>query len=428
MHTNALLDTCSDLLGRILAFDHPSDTVVAQFFDERHDCGPRERDTLTTAVYHVLRHKRLFGHQAISGSGPKARRMAILGLASDDHFWAGVLTDVEKHWLDQCHQMKLIDLPDHCRHNLPDWMLPPLNSQLGDEFWSFADSLGGGAALDLRVNTLQAKPAAVMLELTSLGITAAFTPYSPVGLRVTGHPAITRSEAFLRGDFEIQDEGSQLLALLLGAKRDEVVMDFCAGAGGKTLALGAAMRNTGRLYAVDTSAGRLHLLGARRQRSGLTNVYAFAIADENDVRVRRLAGKVHRVLVDAPCSGTGTLRRHPDQKWRQSPEQVTHLALRQCAILHSASRLVKPGGRLVYATCSVLPQENEHVATDFAQTHPHFVPLDAADILSDLKIDQAALLCSGGDHGRRYVHLWPHRHQTDGFFAAVFQRQKAEKK
>jgi 16S rRNA (cytosine967-C5)-methyltransferase len=157
----------------------------------------------------------------------------------------------------------------------------------------------------------------------------------------------------------VQDEGSQLLALLLEAGRGEMVVDFCAGAGGKTLAIGAAMRSTGRLYAFDTSAHRLDALKPRLARSKLSNVHPAAIAHERDDRVKRLAGKIDRVLVDAPCSGLGTLRRNPDLKWRQSPKAVEEMTAKQAAILQSAARLLKPGGRLVYATCSVLPQENE---------------------------------------------------------------------
>ena len=173
----------------------------------------------------------------------------------------------------------------------------------------------------------------------------------------------------------MQDEGSQLLALLLDAKRGEMVVDFCAGAGGKTLAIGAAMRNTGRLYAFDTSAHRLDALKPRLARSGLSNVHPAAIAHERDDRIKRLAGKIDRVLVDAPCSGLGTLRRNPDLKWRQSPKAVEELVAKQTAILQSAARLLKPGGRLVYATCSVLPQENEGIAEAFTAANREFTPL-----------------------------------------------------
>ena len=182
------------------------------------------------------------------------------------------------------------------------------------------------------------------------------------------------------------------------------------------------MRSTGRLYAFDVAAHRLDALKPRLARSGLSNVHPAAIAHERDDRVKRLAGKIDRVLVDAPCSGLGTLRRNPDLKWRQTPQALEELVVKQAAILDSSARLLKSGGRLVYATCSVLPQENEAIAEAFALQHPEFVPLDAGELLAQLKVPDAATLCSGGETGSRYLRLWPHRHQTDGFFAAVWQR------
>jgi len=185
-----------------------------------------------------------------------------------------------------------------------------------------AESLNQPAPLDLRVNALADKREDVRRELELAGLHSQPTPYSPWGLRLQGKPAINKLDAFARGAVEVQDEGSQLLALLLDAKRGEMVVDFCAGAGGKTLAIGAAMRNTGRLYAFDTSAHRLDALKPRLARSKLSNVHPAAIAHERDERIKRLAGKIDRVIVDAPCSGLGTLRRNPDLKWRQSPEAV----------------------------------------------------------------------------------------------------------
>ena len=161
-----------------------------------------------------------------------------------------------------------------------------------------------------------------------------------------------RSELFSSGAIEVQDEGSQLLGYLVAPKRREMVVDFCAGAGGKTLLMGAMMQSQGRLYALDISEKRLKNLAPRLKRSGLSNVHAQIIASENDIKVKRLAGKIDRVLVDAPCSGLGTLRRNPDLKWRQSPRSIDELAVKQQAILSAAATLLKPGGRLVYATCS----------------------------------------------------------------------------
>ena len=422
MHPKALLDACSEIVALTLKFDHPADAVLSRFFREHRGLGTRERNTLTETVYAVLRQKLLFDHIAPSGSGPRERRMGILGFHGPDDFLRSALTEQEKKWLDQCRQIRVSDLMERHRHNLPDWLVQPLKDQLGAEFWPFVAALDQAGALDVRVNALTDKRSEVQAELAKAGIEARPTPFSPWGLRLAGKPALNRLDAFNRGALEVQNEGSQLLALLTDAKRGEMVVDFCAGAGGKTLALGAAMRNTGRLYAFDTSAHRLDALKPRLARSGLSNVHPAAIAHERDDRIKRLAGKIDRVLVDAPCSGLGTLRRNPDLKWRQTLQTVQEMAVRQAAILHSAARLLKPGGRLVYATCSLLPQENEAVAEAFGATHPEFQPLYVAELLEAQKVEGAPGLCQGGESGRRYLRLWPQRHQTDGFFAAVWQR------
>ena len=423
MHPKALLDACSELVRLTLKFDHPADAIVSRFFRDNRGLGPRERATMAETVYTVLRKKLLFDHLAPSGSGPKERRLAILGFYGPGDFLRSALTDQETRWLDECEKVKPEDLMERHRHNLPEWLVQPLKDQLCDEFWPLVDSLNLGAGLDLRVNTSKAKRTDVQKELQQAGIKAVPTPYSPWGLRIAGKPALNKNEAFLRGDFEVQDEGSQLLAMLVDAKRGEMVVDFCAGAGGKTLAIGAAMRSTGRLYAFDTSAHRLDSFKPRMARSGLSNVHPAAIAHERDDRVKRLSGKIDRVLVDAPCTGLGTLRRNPDLKWRQNLQSVEEMAVKQAAILQSASRMVKSGGRLVYATCSVLPQENEAIAQAFAAANPDFSPLSAGQILTDLKVENAPALCAGGEDGQLYLRLWPHRHATDGFFAAVWQKK-----
>lgn len=423
MHPKALLDTCSELVRLTLKFDHPADAIVSRFFRENRGLGPRERATLAETVYTVLRKKLLFDHLAPSGSGPKERRLAILGFYGPGDFLRSALTDQEKRWLDECEKVRPEDLMERHRHNLPEWLVQPLKEQLGEEFWPLVESLNRGAGLDLRVNTFKAKRADVQKALAASGIKAEPTPYSPWGLRIAGKPALNKHELFVRGDFEVQDEGSQLLAMLLDAKRGEMVVDFCAGAGGKTLAIGAAMRSTGRLYAFDTSAGRLDSFKPRMARSGLSNVHPAAIAHERDERVKRLAGKMDRVLVDAPCTGLGTLRRNPDLKWRQNAQAVQEMAVKQAAILQSASRMVKSGGRLVYATCSVLPEENEAIAQAFSDANPDFTPLSTGEILAGLKVENAQILCAGGEDGQLYLRLWPHRHATDGFFAAIWQKK-----
>ena len=423
MHPQALLDVCTELVRLTLKFDHPADAIVSRFFRDHRGLGPRERATLAETVYTVLREKLLFDKLALSGSGPRERRLAILGFHGPRDFLKSALSEQERQWLDQCDRVKPEELLDLHRHNLPEWLVQPLKEQLGAGFWPLVESLNQGAGLDLRVNTQMAKREAIQKELQQAGIKAVPTPYSPWGLRIEGKPALNKLDAFTRGAIEVQDEGSQLLALLLEARRGEMVVDFCAGAGGKTLAIGAAMRSTGRLYAFDTSAHRLEALKPRLARSGLSNVHPAAIAHERDERIKRLAGKIDRVLVDAPCSGLGTLRRNPDLKWRQTPQAVQEMTVKQAAILASAARLLKPGGRLVYATCSILPQENEAIAEAFSAAHADFQPLEAGELLSHLKVENGNSLCSGGENGLRYLRLWPHLHQTDGFFAAIWQKK-----
>ncbi|MFB0900078.1 MAG: RsmB/NOP family class I SAM-dependent RNA methyltransferase [Polaromonas sp.] len=416
MHPNALLDSCSELIKQVLKFDHPADMVVSRHFREQR-LGPRERATVAETIYTVLRKKSLFTNLAQAGSGPIERRLAILGFAAERDFLLGALNDQEKDWLSRCDQVKPSDLMELHRHNLPQWLVDSLREQLGADFWPLVDSLNASAGLDLRVNTLKDKRADVQKELAKAGVVTTATPFSPWGLRVRDKAQLGKLDTFTRGAIEVQDEGSQLLAVLVDAKRGEMVVDFCAGAGGKTLALGASMRGTGRLYAFDTSGHRLDALKPRLARSGLSNVHPVAIAHERDDRIKRLAGKIDRVLVDAPCSGLGTLRRNPDLKWRQNPKLVAELSAKQTAILQSAARLLKPGGRLVYATCSLLKEENEHIAEAFSAANPGFHLLQAAEVLTQAGVENAPKLCSGA-----FLRLWPYQHQTDGFFAAVWQK------
>jgi len=416
MHPNALLDLAAELLREVMNFDAPADGVVAGFFRRQRLLGPRERHALAETTYAVLRRRLLFEHLAQGGRGPLPRRLAILAWAGGDESLRRALAPDEWSWL-QAARAAPHDAPA-LRHNLPPWLAEALQARLGaDEFWRLADALLEPAPLDLRANLLKTRREALHAALAAAGIESAPTPHSPWGLRVAGKPALSGLESFRRGDFEIQDEGSQLLALALDAKRGEMVVDFCAGAGGKTLALGAAMRNTGRLYAFDTSAHRLDALRQRAERAGLTNVHPAQLAHERDERIDRLAGKIDRVLVDAPCTGLGTLRRNPDLKWRQSPQVVEAMRAQQEAILAGAARLPKPGGRLLYATCSLLDAENEAVAQAFEAAHPGFARLPAAEALARSRVAGAAGLVEGDR-----LRLWPQRHGTDGFFAALWIR------
>jgi 16S rRNA (cytosine967-C5)-methyltransferase len=420
MHPNALLEHATELVHRVLRFQQPADAEVAAYFREQRSLGPRERHLLADTAYTVLRQLPRLRHLARSGRGELDRRLAVLGWQGNEGLLRAALDEGEREWLAQARSVDPATLPEALRHNLAPWLAEALQAALGEEeFRALVESLAAPAPLDLRVNSLKARREAAQEALATLGIESAPTPYSPLGLRVAGKPALHRLEPFMRGDVEVQDEGSQLLALLVGARRGEMVVDFCAGAGGKTLALGAEMRNTGRLYAFDTSGHRLAALKPRLARSGLSNVHPVQIAHENDERIKRLAGKIDRVLVDAPCSGLGTLRRSPDLQWRQTPETIAELRARQAAILAGAARLVKPGGRLVYATCSLLESEGEHIARDFSAAHARdFEPLPAVAALQPARVADAGSLVEG-----EHLRLWPHRHRTDGFFAALWERR-----
>jgi 16S rRNA (cytosine967-C5)-methyltransferase len=349
------------------------------------------------------------------------RRLVLLGMLDAVGIDAlGGLSDDETALLERIQGIDRSLLPPKQRANLPDWLYEKFVAQYGEEeTLQLAAVLNTPAPLDLRVNALKASREDVVAELANAPIAAEPTPYAPLGLRIFKKPALQNLPLFKSGAIEVQDEGSQVLAQLVGARRGEMVVDFCAGAGGKTLALGAIMRSTGRLYAFDVSEKRLTKLKPRLARSGLSNVHPVVIAHERDAKVKRLAGKIDRVLVDAPCSGMGTLRRNPDVKWRQPLEAIAELTEKQASILDGASRLVKFGGRLVYATCSLLDEENDGIAAQFLATHPDFELVPMHQVLAEQRIPLEM-----GD----YLKMLPHKHGTDGFFAAVFERKAGSAK
>ncbi len=413
----AVVSHAEEALREVLRFTGPADAILSRYFRDHPKLGSRERNALAEGVYAVLRNKLAYASFSESGHGPAMRRLALLGVADAVGIDAlGGLSVEETEWLQRIAQIDRGSLPLALRTNFPAWLLDKLLARDGEAIvLQLAEALNRPAPLDLRVNALKAKRTDVIAALAIAPILSEPTHYAPLGIRVMKKPALQNLPLFKDGSIEVQDEGSQLLAQIVGAKRGEMVVDFCAGAGGKTLALGANMRNTGRLYAFDVSEKRLAKLKPRLARSGLSNVHPAVIAHENDAKVKRLAGKIDRVLVDAPCSGLGTLRRNPDMKWRQTPESVMELNAKQKAILSSASRLVKPGGRLVYATCSLLDEENEAIAEQFLATHKDFVLVPMKDVLSEQKIPLEM---------SEYLKLMPHIHQTDGFFAAVYERKK----
>ncbi|MFN3611723.1 RsmB/NOP family class I SAM-dependent RNA methyltransferase [Tepidimonas sp.] len=436
--TVAPLALATRLLQETLRFQQPPDALLADAFRGPQRVGPRLRQAVGDALYAALRDlprwhavtTALQGQGAAPLDVARCRTQpgwcdsvirlawpaaALPVLAEADASAAAEVGD----WQARARAVDLSPVPDTVRLGLPDWLIERLRSAVGSEIDALAAALRRPAPLDLRVNALRAKRPAVLAELQAAGLPAEATPHAPWGIRLPSRVPLQGLEAHARGAIEVQDEGSQLIAALVGARRGETVADFCAGGGGKTLALGADMRDTGRLYAFDTVARRLEALPARARRAGLTQVHPMAVVHERDERLQRLAGKIDRVLVDAPCSGLGTLRRHPELMWRHTPATVAELASLQQRILAAAAALVRPGGRLVYATCSLLAEENEAVADAFTTAvRGDFVRLDAEALLADVRVDDPASVVEGGA-----LRLWPHRHGTDGFFAVAWQRR-----
>jgi len=416
MHfSRPLLDACTAALAAVLPLQEPADAALSAFFRGHPKIGQRDRAVIADSVYAALRRRRLLGSLAGTTS-PRCLALAtwtlLLGASLREiEPW---LRGEEPQWLAGVKRAAAAAQPFEVQCELPDWVIEKLRQRFDEPaLLQVARGLAQTAPLDLRVNSMKMTREAAARRLADDGISAAITPYSPDGLRLAGRPAINRHPVFLEGGVEVQDEGSQLLCHLVAPKRGEMVVDFCAGAGGKTLALGALMRSTGRLYAFDISPKRLAGLKPRLARSGLSNVHPQRIEGVNDARVKRLGGKIDRVLVDAPCSGLGTLRRNPDMKWRQKPEDIVELAGKQTSLLAAAAKLVRPGGRIVYATCSILEDENREVAEAFLASHAQFRLVPAVEVLGKERIE----LETG-----EYFEVWPHIHGTDGFFAAVFER------
>ena len=419
--TPSLLKHAEALLAELLRTNFAADSVVSRYFRQHAGLGHADRGFIAESVYAVLRRRRSLAARCLDGLS--SRRLLLAHLACvqglNRRELEGLISETEGQWLAQAKAVKLDGLPPAERLDLPDWLYEMLLAQYGpEETEKVAASLNQAAPLDLRVNPLKASRDQVLQRLRDDGIVAEPCRYSPLGIRLAAKPSLSRHPLFLDGSFEVQDEGSQLLGFLVQPKRGEMVADFCAGAGGKTLLLGALMRSQGRLYAFDVAEKRLAKLKPRLARSGLSNVHPTRIESERDIKVKRLAGKMDRVLVDAPCSGLGTLRRNPDLKWRQTPESVAELSAKQFSILSAAATMVRPGGRLVYATCSLLDAENEAVVSRFLAEHPEFVIVPANDVLQkqDIQIE-------GEADDRLGLRLLPCRHGTDGFFAAVMERK-----
>jgi 16S rRNA (cytosine967-C5)-methyltransferase len=387
-------------------FEYPADRTLSYVLRE-HRVGSLDRQLVAEGFYAWLRHR--LSVEAIAGEGAKPVALALAALARQFRRRVTVPPGEEDRYTKFLNADQALGA--HPKRELPTWLWDRLGLQYGEEERVLlAESLLTPATFDIRVNTLKAKRDVVLARFKKEGFGEAKPMLlSEVGIRFPERVDISRHELFEDGSVEVQDEGSQLLAQLVGAKRGEFVIDFCAGAGGKTLAMAAMMASQGRIYALDVNERRLDNLGPRLARSGASNVQTMRIEDENDNRLNKFIGKADKVLVDAPCSGLGTLKRNPDLKWRQSPSSIKELTALQTRILASASRLVKPGGRLIYATCSLLTEENEKIAEQFIANNAGWTLIPSA-------------MHGEPNPEKPYAQLLPHRDGCDGFFAAVFER------
>ena len=416
------LTRAAELLDLILHGRSPADQLMQVYFRKNRNMGVHDRGFVAETVYGCLRRKRLLEH-FINQTSPAAIDIVATYLAAIQGWSARALEQAGYHadvrgLVARIRETDVTTLPAAVRADLPDWLYERLAAQLGEtETLALAAALNQPAPVDLRVNTLKAKREDVAALLADEGYPAAPTPISPTGLRRNERSPLFKTRAFSEGLVEVQDEGSQLLALLVEPRRGEMVVDFCAGAGGKTLHLGALMDNSGTLYAFDVSAKRLDQIKPRLRRAGLDTVRRVVIEHERDKRVQRLRGKIDRVLVDAPCTGLGTLRRNPDIKWR-TPDLNVITAL-QRRILEAAAELVKPGGRLVYTTCSPLREENDAIVEWFLAAHPEFRVIPINEILARKHIPLAL------PAHEQALRLYTHRHHTDTFYAIALERAGA---
>jgi 16S rRNA (cytosine967-C5)-methyltransferase len=422
--TPATVDSLAALLARLLRFQGPADAVMSRHFKADRRLGGRERSVVAEAAFDALRRLATLRWVMQTADPLRAPRLAALIELARQHGVDALgarLMRGDERAVRGALAMDLALAPAAVRAEVPMWLFQRITVQYHDA-QPLLEALTRSAPLDLRVNTIKAAREAVLAEFAAIAragspLHATPTRYGPDGIRLREKPALARWPMYKDGRIEVQDEGSQLVARLVAPRRGSMVVDFCAGAGGKTLALGSLMKSTGRIYAFDVNAKRLAGLGPRLARSGLSNVHPVAIRSPGDVRVKRLAGKIDRVLVDAPCSGSGTLRRNPDLKWRFDESELQRLTAVQAEALRASARLVKPGGRLVYATCSLLAVENQDIVAAFVADHPQFAVLPAAEVLraQGIEIGETARFDP-------FLVLLPHLHDTDGFFAAVLER------
>ncbi len=405
---DSIVRSCAKLLAQVVEFEHPADALLSKFFRENRKLGMKDRNVIAETIYTILRHYiKLTKVVSVKNS------FTLIG-----YTWVKLL-GVGRHEIRELRTINLGELDklpelDVEVIELPEWVIQQLSLNMtSHEINNLAKAMVKQAPLTLRVNTVKASRNEVLEVFAQQGIKVKPTLLSPYGVKLNDKAALIKNEVFLNGKVEVQDEASQLAGLLLDPKRGEMIVDFCAGSGGKTLLFGMLMKNTGRIYAFDVNERRLGNLTPRLARSGLSNVYPQLIASENDSKVKRLAGKADKVFVDAPCLGLGTLRRNPDLKFRQSESGLTEINVKQAEILAAASNLVKPGGMLVYATCSILRAENQNIIEGFLTKHPEFKIIEVNQVLKNIDLvlkDQC------------YLELGPVTHDTDGFFACIMQK------
>lgn len=425
-HGRARFRQATELLATLLQFRKPADAEIGHYFHERRNMGSKDRGFAAETVYGCLRHKRELEalyepvHKP-EADEERARWLAATWLLKYGGWSARALAetgfnDSAVALVERIRALDLFEFPLAVRANLPDWMAASLLRQFGaDETLRLAEALNRPASMDIRVNTLKTTRASLQAQLKNEGFELAPTPYSPLGLRREQRAALFTSRAFGLGLYEVQDEGSQLVGLLVAAKPGEKIVDFCAGAGGKTLQLACMMQNKGVVQAFDVSRKRLDRFRPRLNRAGVDNVQRRMLRDEHDPVLKPLAGTADAVLVDAPCSGTGTLRRNPDIKWKSI--DLAELRRTQRSILDAAAQLVRPGGRLIYATCSLLDEENHDITSAFLAGHAGFQPDPVGPILARQGVAITDAFTSEGA-----LQLLPHRHGTDGFYGLVMRR------
>ncbi len=445
MTPGARIQAAIELLGLIEAAPVPAERIVTAYHRERRYIGSKDRRAVGDLVYAVLRGQarldwwlaRVEPEQDGDTGRPRRVVLAALvliegrgaeelaGLFDGGAYAPAALDDRERALIEALSGRELTDpaQPPWIATECPEWLWPEFEAGFGAAAADELAALIGPASLDLRVNTLKGDRLAARAALAEEGIKAGFTPLSPLGLRVAGRAGLSGGQAFESGLVEVQDEGSQLVALLTDARPGMAVADFCAGAGGKTLALAAAMAGEGPLSALDTDQRRLDWAARRIKRAGARNVTRQRLVGTDWLGQR--AGVFARVLVDAPCSGSGAWRRQPDARRRLSPEKLEGYRQTQAQILAQAAPVVAGGGRLVYATCSLLPSENEAQVAAFLDTRPDFAILPMDQIWAETVVPLGGPATpEPAPFSGPFLQLTPARHGCDGFFAAAFERRK----